>query len=70
MTQPSLFERAQAIFDRVCDAPPEACASILDEACEGDDELRREVESLLAHDASACEAVDAAESGGGVRVLA
>jgi len=49
-------ERWQAIkgvLDLVAEAPPEAQASALAAACAGDDDLRREVESLLAFEEKA-----------------
>ncbi|MCA9251354.1 MAG: serine/threonine protein kinase [Phycisphaerales bacterium] len=70
MNEPSLFERARSVFDQVCDAKPEERASILKKLCGADDVLRREVEVLLAHDASVCDVVEAAEMGGGARALA
>ncbi|MCB9846051.1 MAG: serine/threonine protein kinase [Phycisphaeraceae bacterium] len=44
-----LHQRAGEVFSRVRRAPPEQRASILNEQCDGDESLRREVESLLAH---------------------
>ncbi|MEE4271442.1 MAG: serine/threonine-protein kinase [Thermoanaerobaculales bacterium] len=45
--QPDRWRRAREIFDRVSDLEPEARAAALEELAGGDDELRREVESLL-----------------------
>ncbi len=42
-----------AIFDEVVEAPPRARAALLEKLCAGDAEVRREVEALLAADASA-----------------
>ena len=70
MKQPSLFERAKDIFDRICDQSPDKLQSSLVEACGSDEALRREVESLLQHDGSAVGIVKAAESGGGAQALA
>ncbi len=66
----SLFERARAVFDQVCEARPEDRATALTDLCGSDDDLRREVESLLVHDASVCEAVEVVELGGGAKALA
>ena len=45
-----LHARAKALFLAVRGAPAGERAALLASACAGDDELRREVESLLAHD--------------------
>ncbi|MGB0716292.1 MAG: protein kinase domain-containing protein [Phycisphaerae bacterium] len=52
MPEPSLFQRAREIFNRVCEAPVDERARLLEEACRDDDELRREVQSLLDYDDS------------------
>ena len=45
------WQRAKDVFQAALDRAPEARAAFLAEACAGDDELRRDVESLLAaHD--------------------
>lgn len=44
------WERIQSLFLQALDLPPEERASVLDKACPNDAEMRREVESLLAHD--------------------
>jgi serine/threonine protein kinase/tetratricopeptide (TPR) repeat protein len=44
--------RIQSIFLEALNLRPEDRASFLDAACDGDAEIRREVESLLAHDSS------------------
>src|SRR5215471_10297167 len=44
------WERIQSLFLEALDLPPEQRESFLDTACAGDTNLRREVESLLAHD--------------------
>ena len=45
---PARWQRIEGILDRVFDAPAGQRAEILDQACAGDDELRAEVEALLA----------------------
>jgi len=45
--------QVETIFGRALDAGPGRRAAVLDEACDGDDTLRREVESLLAQHDSA-----------------
>jgi serine/threonine protein kinase len=42
------WKRVRAIFERALDVAPERRAALLDAACDGDAELRREVEALLA----------------------
>lgn len=46
-------ERVQAVFTAARARDPAERRAFLDEHCEGDDKLRREVEELLAHDAAA-----------------
>ena len=43
------WEQVQKLFEEALKRKPEERAAFLDEACGGDAELRREVESLLAH---------------------
>jgi hypothetical protein len=44
------WERVQSLFLEALDLRPEDRSRFLDHACQGDSEIRREVESLLAHD--------------------
>lgn len=44
------WRRVEEIFQNVVDCEPTKRAAFLAEACDGDDALRREVESLLAHE--------------------
>jgi len=44
------WERVQSLFLEALDLAPEERGTFLDEACAGDKELRREVESLIGHD--------------------
>ena len=46
------WQQIQSLFDQVVDAPPDEQAARLANACGGDGELRRSVESLLASDRS------------------
>jgi serine/threonine protein kinase len=55
---PERYRRIVAIFEAACEHPTEARAAFLDEACAGDETLRREVEEMLAHDASAGKILD------------
>jgi len=50
--------KAKEIFLASCELPVDRCASYLDEECEGDDELRREVEGLLEFDQSATDPME------------
>ena len=50
---PERWRRLSTILDGALDLPSEARARYLDQACGGDAELRREVEDLLAAEASA-----------------
>ena len=45
------WRRISAVFDRVIEAPASERDSLLDQCCEGDADLRREIRSLLAADA-------------------
>jgi hypothetical protein len=47
---PERFQRVDALFRAAVAVQPEERAALLDEQCGDDDELRREVESLLAED--------------------
>ena len=49
---PDLRVPHEEIFQQATDLPPADRSQFLGEACAGDDGLRREVESLLAHDQS------------------
>src|SRR5215472_14143037 len=44
------WERVQTLFLEALDLAPEERAAFLEGACAGDEEIRREVESLLSHD--------------------
>src|SRR5215472_15569048 len=46
------WEHIQSLFLEAVDLAPDKQASFLDTACAGDAEVRREVESLIAHDSS------------------
>src|SRR5271166_5530412 len=52
----SEWDRIQSIFLQAIDRRPEERSAFLDGVCEGDLDIRREVESLLAHDDSASDA--------------
>jgi serine/threonine protein kinase len=61
---PERWAQIEEIFHRVAELAPERRNTLLDEACANDPELRREVEALLASDASASESVQDAVRGG------
>ncbi len=46
---PERWQKIEEIFEAAADLAPRARSAFLDERCDGDAELRREVESLLAH---------------------
>lgn len=50
MTTPTRWQEIDRIFAAALEREPAARAAFLDKACAGDEELRKEVESLLAHD--------------------
>jgi TolB-like protein/tetratricopeptide (TPR) repeat protein len=50
MTTPEQWQEIDRIFAAALEYQPARRAAFLDDACAGDDELRKEVESLLAHD--------------------
>ena len=60
---PERYRRIVAIFEAACEHPTKARAAFLDEACAGDEALRREVEEMLAHDASAGKILDQPAAG-------
>ena len=47
------WERIAAIYEHVCELPAEERSQYLAQACQGDEELRREVDSLVCQDVSA-----------------
>jgi Tol biopolymer transport system component/predicted Ser/Thr protein kinase len=47
----SRWQRVEEIFHQAAELAPEARSAFLDQVCAGDEPLRKEVESLLAHDA-------------------
>lgn len=54
------WAQVEELFHRVVECDPSQRAAMLDETCEGDLELRREVEALLSYEASAHDHVQAA----------
>jgi serine/threonine protein kinase/Tol biopolymer transport system component len=48
--KPEWWGRIEELYHAALDRSPDERAAILDAACDGDQDLRREVESLLAHD--------------------
>jgi non-specific serine/threonine protein kinase/serine/threonine-protein kinase len=57
------WQRVKDVFQAALDAPPEGRAGLLDRLCSGDAALRREVDSLLAAEASAGEFLAGPASG-------
>lgn len=50
MQADDLYQRAKAAFLRVCDSPAADRAALIETLCEGDDDLKSEILSLLSHD--------------------
>ena len=48
--EPELWRRIEDLFDRALEMDESRRAEFLEHSCGGDDVLRREVESLLAHE--------------------
>lgn len=57
------WEQVQSVFLRALDLDAEERERFLDDACAGDGELRRDVESLIAHDAASGERIAEAIEG-------
>ena len=55
---PERYRRIVAIFEAACEHSTETRRAFLDEACAGDEALRREVEEMLAHDVSGGKILD------------
>src|SRR5712692_8446694 len=51
--KPERWGKIESIFHKALEAEESRRAAVLEESCAGDEELRREVESLLAHHAEA-----------------
>jgi eukaryotic-like serine/threonine-protein kinase len=56
---PEHWQRVRTVLDRVLDAPPEARATLLDQLCGGDADLRLEVEALITAEGGAGALLDA-----------
>ncbi len=55
---PERYKRADQVFQKALSQPRERLQLYLEEACAGDEDLRREVESLLEHDRKAVDFID------------
>ena len=51
--EPDRWRQVERLYESALQRPEDERVSFLEGACEGDDELRREVASLLAHEAAA-----------------
>jgi eukaryotic-like serine/threonine-protein kinase len=58
------WAQIEELFHRVVEYDPSQRAALLDEGCNGDSELRREVEALLSYEATACGEVQSAVNSG------
>ena len=54
------WQRIEDLFHQAADLPPAQRSAFLDQACAGDEDLRRDVDALLAHDATQDVAMQAA----------
>jgi serine/threonine protein kinase/Tfp pilus assembly protein PilF len=54
----SRLQKIEDVYQAVIDQPPDKRGLILDESCSGDDDLRREVESLLRYDDAGTNFID------------
>ncbi|MEZ5966872.1 MAG: serine/threonine-protein kinase [Planctomycetota bacterium] len=70
MNRQERHARVFELFDEVCDLEPAAAAERLRVRCGDDDDLRREVESMLAHDGDTQPWIEAGESGRALDALA
>lgn len=61
---PERWTQIEELFHRAAECAPEHRTALLDESCDSDPELRREVETLLSYDESAGGSVQAAVLGG------
>jgi serine/threonine protein kinase len=61
---PERWTQIEELFHRAAECAPEHRTALLDESCDSDSELRREVETLLSYDESAGGSVQAAVLGG------
>jgi len=55
---PDRWRKVESIFQKALDASEECRGAVLDKSCEGDESLRKEVESLLAHDRQAASFIE------------
>jgi len=56
---PERWQQIQEVFDKARACDPAKRAALLQEACEDDEELRREIEWMLAHQEDAKHFIDA-----------
>lgn len=59
---PSKFDKLESIYEGIFDLPPSEHQSYLDKHCEGDSEIRNEIESLLKFDHPGNEFIDSSPS--------
>ncbi|HZS04308.1 MAG TPA: protein kinase [Blastocatellia bacterium] len=57
--KPERWQQVDQLFQAALERPPEGRAAFINEACRGDDSLRREVEALLAADGEAAGFIEA-----------
>ncbi len=62
-TNPERWKQIDRILQQALSQPPENRKPFLDQACAGDEDLRREVESLIEHDQQAGSFINSPASG-------
>src|SRR5262245_60695427 len=67
---PERYKQIDKLFEAALQLTPDKRSAFLDEACGGDDELRKEVETLLSSDHHANQSIEAAAKGMAADLLA
>src|SRR5215467_2684363 len=57
--KPERWQQIDKLLDAALERPPEERPALLDQACDGDPDLRKEVEALLEHDERATDFIEA-----------
>src|SRR5579862_5222178 len=62
--KPERWSKVESIFHKALEADESRRSSVIEESCAGDEEMRREVESLLAHHSDSASFIDQLAFGG------
>ena len=62
--KPERWSKVESIFHKALEADESRRSSVIEESCAGDEEMRREVESLLAHHSDSASFIDQPAFGG------